>query len=62
MQEQDPSFTILVKATGKQVDGLRVEDVHESKGSEASVIFITKANKKWKIRLSEFSFVFKPNK
>lgn len=55
---QVPVFTILVKATGKKVDGLSIEDVHTSESTECSVVFLTPANKKWKIRLSEFSFVF----
>lgn len=58
---EQPTFTIFFKPTGKKVDGLQIEDVIEPpKGvdAETSVLFLTKAKKRWKIRLSEFSFVF----
>lgn len=53
-----PTFTILVKATGKKVEGLSVENVHEPEKGDASIVFITKAGKKWKLHLFEFSFFF----
>jgi hypothetical protein len=59
-QPLDPVFTIHFKATNTRVEGLTVETVNESKSEEASVTFITKAKKRWKVRLSEFSFVLSP--
>lgn len=57
-----PTFTILLKAEKKRVEGLTVEGTIESEGQEASVVFTTKAGKKWKLHLSEFSFVFPATK
>lgn len=57
-QQQDPKFTVLVKESKSRVEGLSIEGVIEPQEGPASVIFITKAGKKWKMHLSEFSFVF----
>ncbi len=54
----DPKFTILVKASKTKVEGLTIESVQEPEQGEASIVFITKANKKWKLHFSEFSFIF----
>lgn len=54
----DPKFTILVKATKSRVDGLSIEGVIEPQDGPASIVFITKAGKKWKMGLNELSFVF----
>jgi len=58
---QAPSFTILVKAGGNRVEGLTIEHVNESEDPslhESTVSFLTRAGKRWKMKLSEFSFVF----
>lgn len=60
-----PTFNVVVKAGGNRVDGLTIEHVNESEDpskTESSVAFLTKAGKRWKLRLSEFSFVFPATK
>ncbi len=54
----NPKFTVLVKASGQRVEGLTIEHVHEPEQGDASIVFITKAGKKWKCEFHEFSFVF----
>lgn len=54
----DPKFTILVKASGARIEGVQIEHVNEPEGGPASVVFLTKAGKRWKMHFPEFSFVF----
>ncbi len=55
---QPGPFTILFKETKNKIEGLTIEGVIESKHDETSIVFLTKARKPWKVRLSEFSFIF----
>lgn len=53
----NPTFTVLVKASGSRVEGLAIEHVHEPEQGDASVVFVTRAGKRWKMRMEEFSFI-----